>query len=51
MFLRLVSAVEHAHTMGITHADLKPSQVLFAQDGSVRVSVGRKLSRFLCLMD
>jgi serine/threonine protein kinase len=40
VFLRLVSAVEHSHAMGITHADLKPSQVLFAGDGSVRLSVG-----------
>jgi hypothetical protein len=34
---RLVPGLEHAHAQGIVHGDLKPSNVLVADDGSVKL--------------
>jgi serine/threonine protein kinase len=34
----LARALDHAHTRGILHRDLKPSNVLFAEDGTPKLS-------------
>jgi len=31
-------ALEHAHTLGIVHRDMKPENILIAQDGSVKIT-------------
>ncbi len=37
LFLDVLAAVAHAHTMLIVHRDIKPSNVLVASDGSVKL--------------
>jgi tetratricopeptide (TPR) repeat protein len=37
LFLRVLSAVQHAHGRGVIHRDLKPSNVLVRADGSPRL--------------
>lgn len=40
VFHRLLSALEHAHGMGVTHRDLKPSNVLLAKSGAKLADFG-----------
>jgi serine/threonine-protein kinase len=37
IFLHVCSALKHMHRRGIYHGDLKPSNIMLAKDGSVRV--------------
>lgn len=37
LFSQIVSAVEYVHLAGLIHRDLKPRNILFAQDGRVKV--------------
>jgi RNA polymerase sigma factor (sigma-70 family) len=36
--LQVCAALEHAHSMGVIHCDLKPANVLLDPDGSIRVT-------------
>jgi serine/threonine protein kinase len=38
VLLQVASVLEHAHSRGVVHRDIKPGNVLFAADGSVRVT-------------
>ena len=35
---KILSALEHAHSQGIVHRDIKPQNILVAQDGQVKVA-------------
>ncbi|MEX5638077.1 serine/threonine-protein kinase, partial [Parafrankia sp. FMc2] len=36
--LAVAAALEHAHTHGVLHRDIKPDNILFAADGTVKVT-------------
>lgn len=38
IFSKVCAAVEHAHTHGVVHRDLKPGNILVAADGAVKVA-------------
>jgi serine/threonine protein kinase len=37
VIVQIASALEHAHNRAVTHGDLKPSNILFGEEGQVRV--------------
>ena len=37
-FLEMISALEHAHGVGVIHRDIKPGNILLTEDGHVKVT-------------